>query len=115
MNEDKSSCLGRTSHLATGVDAAKSLSVTQCCHLLGELGLCTVTSASAKPMMIQNVVITNGQLLSVLDRGDGALDQHQPKQKCLLTSRVLSATLKYSTRPETQTQDVRYNFGQIPW
>lgn len=81
MNEEKSSHLGRTSHLATGVDAAKSFFVTQCCHLLGKLGLCTVTSASAKPMMIKNVVITNGQLLSVLNRGDIALGQHQPKQK----------------------------------
>lgn len=77
----KSSHLGRTSHLATDVDAAKSFSVTQCCHLLGKLGLCTVTSASAKPMMIKNVVITIGQLLSVLKRGDIALGQHQPKQQ----------------------------------
>lgn len=77
-NEEQSH-LGRTSHLATGVDAAKSSSVTQCCHLLGKLGLCTVTSASVKPTMIKNVVITNGHLLFVLNRGDIARGQHQPK------------------------------------
>lgn len=82
----KSSHLGRTSHLATGVDAAKSFSVTQCCHLLGKLGLCTVTSASAtKPVMIKNVVITNGQLLSVLDRG-GRSSRSTPAQTKMFPS-----------------------------
>lgn len=40
INEDKSSShLGRTSHLATGEDTAKSLSLTQCFHLWASWGI----------------------------------------------------------------------------
>lgn len=35
--------------------------------------------------MIKNVVITNGQLPSVLGRDEGALDQHQPQRNVVLT------------------------------
>lgn len=54
--------MGRTRPLATGADAAKSF----CYSLLpplGTLGHCTVTSASAQPVMTENVFITIGYLL----------------------------------------------------
>lgn len=44
-------------------------------------GIALSLAPQQKPMMIKNVVIANGQLLSVLDEDDGALDQHQPEQE----------------------------------
>lgn len=59
--------------------------------------------------MIKNVVITSGQLLSVLCRDDGAPDQHQPKHKKKerkkFPSRFLWVVFKYSAYPESHSQD----------
>lgn len=76
----------------------------RCCQIcysmlppLGKLGHCTATSASAKPTMIKNVVITNGQLPSVLGRDEGAPDQHQLRENVILALWELVVMFRFST------------------
>ena len=81
-NEVESSHLGRTGHLASGAEAAKPPSVPRCCHTWVSWGTALSLPASATPATIKNVVIvTNGQLLSVLSRNAGASDQLQPENE----------------------------------
>lgn len=57
--------------------------------------------------MIKNVVITNGQLPSVLERDEGALDQHQPQLETPLPSPFENWRPRSDSPlcPETQSQD----------
>lgn len=77
---------------------------------LGELGYCTVTNATAKPVMIKNVVITNDQLLSVLVWDVWVFDEHQPKQNVFLISTLSS--VQYFTCPGTQDKFLNRARGQ---
>lgn len=101
----------------------------RCCQILLLLNAATFWASwgfalslapqQTSPWWSKNVVITNGQLLSVLGRGDGALDQHQPEQKQNKTKKKSPSLPVYcqphSTRPETQTQDANDdNFDHRP-
>lgn len=73
---------------------------------LGKPGHCTVTVASAEPVMTKNVVITDGRSLSVLGREvtELSINTSPTKTNVFITSRVLSDTLKYSNSEKQQQQ-----------
>lgn len=92
---------------ATGVDdAAKSFSVTQCCHLWVSWGIALSLAPQQSPWWSRMLSSLTASCSLLSTESDRALDQHQPKQKCLPHSQsILPVTLKYSTCPDTQTQD----------
>lgn len=68
----------------------------------GKLGHCTVPGASANPVMIENVVVTNGQLLSVLSRNGGDPNMFLYINNDPSKNMFSSLSVKYSTGPETK-------------
>lgn len=68
---------------ATGVDdAAKSFSVTRCCHLWASWGIALSLAPQQSPWWSRMLSSLMASCSLFSTENDGALDQHQPKQKC---------------------------------
>lgn len=96
---------GRTSHLATGVHAAKSFSVTQCCHLWASRGIALSLSPQLSPWWPRMLSsLTGGPSLSSTERWRSS--RSTPAQLKQMFSSL--PEFKYSSSPEKQqpkTQD----------